>query len=293
MINKKKEWARIGIYLLFAFVPPWVIGIILNVTMGFEEWFTGEGTNWIGAVYMAFPAIANVLTRFITKEGWKDSYLHLNLKGNLKYYFTGLLLPVFCGIVSGFVITFLFGKFSPQEITADMSPIRIFSFMLMIFAMAAPLAFYTFGEEFGWRAYLYPKLEKLIGTPAACLAGGAIWGIWHAPLTVEGHNFGTDYWGYPWFGVILMIVLCTSYGTVMMWITKKTGSVYPAAICHAVINNGGMVVGNFFITGVPEDIHIEIYHFLAEFSPFILCGIIFFVMLVINSGKNKTKNMPV
>src|SRR5512140_2090449 len=38
-----------------------------------------------------------------------------------------------------------------------------------------------FGEEYGWRGYLLPKLLPL-GQWRALLVSGAIWGVWHAPV---------------------------------------------------------------------------------------------------------------
>lgn len=37
-------------------------------------------------------------------------------------------------------------------------------------------------EELGWRAVLEPELERRMPFSAACLATGAIWGLWHLPL---------------------------------------------------------------------------------------------------------------
>jgi membrane protease YdiL (CAAX protease family) len=53
---------------------------------------------------------------------------------------------------------------------------------------------FTFGEEFGWRGYLLPRLAPLGGAWAAILTG-VVWGLWHAPLIVlSGYNFP----GHPW-----------------------------------------------------------------------------------------------
>ena len=157
--------------------------------------------------------------------------------------------------------------------------------ILTVLEISAPLAWYTFGEEFGWRAYLYPKLEKLTGTPWACLLGGVIWGIWHAPLTVAGHNFGTEYWGFPWVGVVLMTIFCIADGAFLMWITKKTGSVYPAAIWHSVNNNGGTAMTNLLINGIDESQLNQIQHYLIFILPNLISGIIFFIILITGSKK--------
>lgn len=60
------------------------------------------------------------------------------------------------------------------------------------------------GEIKCWRAYLLPKLRMSLSDRAALIITGVIWGIWHLPVIVMGHNYGTDYWGYPWLGILTM-----------------------------------------------------------------------------------------
>ncbi len=60
--------------------------------------------------------------------------------------------------------------------------------------------------------------------------------MWHWPLTYVGHNFGTDYIGYPYTGFLAMSLMCIMLGTILTYITLKSGSIWPAAIMHAVSN---------------------------------------------------------
>jgi uncharacterized protein len=46
----------------------------------------------------------------------------------------------------------------------------------------------AFGEEFGWRGYLLPKLLPL-GEVKAALIVGLIWGPWHLPVLIVGLNY--------------------------------------------------------------------------------------------------------
>ena len=107
-------------------------------------------------------------------------------------------------------------------------------------------SFAAFGEEGGWRGYMMPKLMKLMPKGSALIVGGIIWGLWHAPLTLIGHNFGTEYPGYPWLGIVFMCMNCILLGIVLTFVTEKTGSVWPAVFIHG-INNANPSILNGYI----------------------------------------------
>ena len=79
----------------------------------------------------------------------------------------------------------------------------------------------------------------------ALLCGGIIWGLWHAPLTCIGHNFGTDYPGFPYVGIVQMCIFCTLVGVLLTILTEKSGSVWPAAFMHAIGNAGPSILQGF------------------------------------------------
>lgn len=88
------------------------------------------------------------------------------------------------------------------------------------------------GEEIGWRGWLTPQLLPL-GVLPTILITGVIWGLWHTPLILLGHN-------YPhlpgWLAVIFMVAFCTIVGGVLAWLSIRTNSVWPAALGHSTIN---------------------------------------------------------
>jgi len=94
------------------------------------------------------------------------------------------------------------------------------------------------GEELGWRGYLLPKLRSFFSDRTALVVSGAIWGIWHLPVIVMGHNYGTGYAGYPWLGILAMVVFCIIFGTIEGYVAIKLESVIPAAMIHSVLNAG-------------------------------------------------------
>lgn len=120
---------------------------------------------------------------------------------------------------------------------------RLGMFLLRLSASII-IFFPAFGEEWGWRGYLMPKLIEVMGKPASVIVGGIIWGLWHAPLTLSGHNFGTDYRFYPWLGILIMFVMCILMNAFLTLLTERTKSVYPASFCHMINNNLG---GSIFV----------------------------------------------
>ena len=97
----------------------------------------------------------------------------------------------------------------------------------------APLfnTLFALGEELGWRGYLLPKLLPL-GQIPAMLISGAIWGIWHAPALLQGHNYPD----HPVLGVGMMIVFTVLLGIFFSWLYLKTKSPWTPALAHGTVN---------------------------------------------------------
>lgn len=100
------------------------------------------------------------------------------------------------------------------------------------FAAVLPNGLLAAGEEIGWRGYLLPRLIRLWGTPAAVLASGVVWGLWHAPLILLGYNFARPHAG----GVLLMIAGCVAAGAWLSWLRVRSGTVWPAIFAHGALN---------------------------------------------------------
>lgn len=96
----------------------------------------------------------------------------------------------------------------------------------------------TMGEELGWRGYLLPKLRVFFSARTALVITGVVWGFWHWPVIVMGHNYGTNYAGYPWFGILAMIVFCVILGIIEGYAAIKLESAFPAAMIHSTVNAG-------------------------------------------------------
>lgn len=240
---------RLAIFLFLSFGLTFAMFFIYVANFG----WTIE-TDWYGAMAaaaMLIPTIANILTRIITKEGLDGLLLSIKTKGNMRYFVIVLAGPIVCGIIIA-VLSALFllpdGSLGNMISNIDVPEFLATSVYLIGVTIAGTLL--GFGEEFGWRAYMTPKFEELFGCgeketkagrilsqTAVFLIGGTLWGLWHAPIIACGHNFGTDYPGYPWLGIVLMCISCICFGVYLTSLTKASGSVLPAALAHMSINN--------------------------------------------------------
>ena len=241
--DKKMTITRILIYLTLAFVPVYIICILgTDKDCNFKTMFGSLSIMW-------YPAIANILTRVITREGFEESYLRINMKGNRRYYLLSFAMPLLLSVGAGIAEAVRAGggyDFSRSLEFAGGG--KMLAASLLMCAVVSITEFDRgFGEEFGWRAYLTPKMEKLMPTPAAITVSGIIWGLWHAPLIAKGYNFGTKV--HPAVGITAMCISCVVLSFILTWLTNKTGSVYPAAIFHIVYDAFMSVVTFVIATG--------------------------------------------
>lgn len=88
-----------------------------------------------------------------------------------------------------------------------------------------------FGEEIAWRGFLVKELRGMKFLEASvCI--GIIWGLWHAPIILNGHNYPQ----HPIAGVFMMTLMCTMMTVMLMYFRQKSGSVIVAAIMHGAFN---------------------------------------------------------
>lgn len=251
---------RLIVFLAVAFGVSWLTALCIAFTGGLAnspEIAEGTGltlaTALLASAYMWGPAIGHVAARLATREGWQGAMLKFNFKSSWRYYLTAWLLPLGF-VLAGAAVYFLF---FPAHFDSSLELLRrqailqnieltipqAWQYIAAQVGMAmllAPLlnAFSTFGEEFGWRAYLLPKLQPL-GAKKAALLSGVIWGVWHWPVIAMGYNYGVGYPAFPLTGMLAMVVMTTALGVVFAWLALRANSVWPATLGHAMINGLG------------------------------------------------------
>lgn len=251
-IKENKDAKRLIIYLLLSFGLTFVWFAIALPKGQIWDGMSPEKQSFV-TLGMLFPVIAHVLTRWITKEGFsmtgKDSMM-LGIAFQKKkwiYYLLAALLPWFYMELANLITLLICSEAYAPEYYLIMGIDKKMLPLLPVNSIVAGIigSFGAFGEEGGWRGYMMPKLMKLMSREKALLLGGIIWGLWHAPITCIGHNFGTDYPGFPYVGILYMCVLCILMGVLLTFITEKSGSVWPATILHAVNNASPSILNGY------------------------------------------------
>lgn len=267
------EIRRVWIYCVIAFLLAYLIALVIYLTGGLADSPPiAAGLDLallLLIVYMLTPALAHILTRIITREGWSNLYLRPKLKRGWLYWLLAWFgTPVLMGV--GMLVYFLLFPpyFDPQLSVLrdmlvssgfDLDTLQMPLAMLLLIqtlqgVILAPIlnAIPILGEEFGWRAYLQPKLMPM-GPRKALVMTGIIWGVWHAPIIAMGYNYGNfdpNYWGAPWSGIVMMTLGTIWLGIFFGWLTLKADSVWPAVIGHAVLN-GTAAISLYMTRGTP------------------------------------------
>ena len=232
---------------------------------------TPEGLLVFSTVYMFFPMLTALVLQAINKEKFNQTGL-VNFK--IKWsWLVAWLLPVvmvfICVLVNGLMpgveLTYnaeqLINQYHVPEDQQEMvreQMGQLPAYMMIISVVISGLitgatinAVAAFGEEFGWRNYLVGALREMKFWKAALFIG-VVWGIWHFPLILMGHNYPNE----PQWGVLLMVVFCILTGIIELYFVLKTKSMVVAAIMHGTINavSGAVIYftlgGNDFLNGM-------------------------------------------
>jgi len=261
----KKDSKRVLIFLAVTFLLTWGYCLLVLYPMIGEDSLAGVPSlkaQLMTAAVMFFPTLGVLVTRLVTREGLGNVWLKLNLKGTLRYYLLAWFGPSLLTILGTALYFLVFtGEFDPgcgylkgilEASGADMDSMPLPLGLLMLvqgiqsIVLAPVLNFAVcFGEEWGWRGYLLPKLSKKLPMLPTLLISGVVWGLWHAPLTAIGHNYGTGYPGFPYTGILMMCLFCITLGVLFSYVTLKTGSCIPAILAHGAVN-GFAAMGLYF-----------------------------------------------
>lgn len=241
---------RTVLFLLLTFGLSWPLAFIL--LDGLKLSLVSSGGMALAVVYMFMPALAAVLVhRVIDRRPWSE--LGLQWRWNV-WFGVAWLLPVGLALATLAVGACLPGvRFSwgmedlttrmqglvPPEALAQMQaqtqrlPVHPFWLALAQALIAGPTvnAVAALGEELGWRGFLQRELGFL-GFWRFSLIIGLVWGVWHLPFILHGHNYPQ----HPQLGVFFMIYFTVLMAPILSYVRWRARSVIAAAVLHGTLN---------------------------------------------------------
>lgn len=104
------------------------------------------------------------------------------------------------------------------------------------------------GEEYGWRYYLQPLLQKRFGLRAGVILLGIVWGIWHLPV---------DFFYYTTENGLAMAaaqqITCITLGIFFAYAYMKTRNIWVPVMLHFLNNNLIAVISGNYSSSVLEN----------------------------------------
>lgn len=235
-----------------------VIVAVMSVGFVIGMKVLSKSAQYLSGPYMFIPAIAALITRiFFYRPRFADAYLQL---GKLSDYLRFWAITMSVVLFSYFIYTLL-GAITwdisgetflnqlkaqmdlsgqpidhlPDGITPKMMLVLFFIGGLTIFNI--PMIIVGFGEEFGWRGFMFPQLcrSHLWG---GFIIGGIIWFLWHVPLVlIMPTTMTVSLWQNVCNGIVLVIGSICSF-IFFAYVYARSGSIWVVSLSHAVFNNG-------------------------------------------------------
>ena len=233
------ERKKLIIFLLLAFLPMVGNGIAIYFLDGSQaSTYAKSIVMYIltsGAMFI--PMLAVIITQLIYKERL-FSGIEISFNINRWWFIGWLLTPLIAMAVVGVTLLMPEAQWAPIEAVTKSMPEELGTWGLIAVSLLSGLfagitinAVFAFGEEVAWRGFLVKEFKGMKFLYFA-LFSGIIWGFWHAPLILNGHNYSQ----HSVIGIFMMVVFCVLFTPILMYFRQKSGTVIVPAIIHGTFN---------------------------------------------------------
>jgi len=224
------RWREVAGFTALAYVIAWTVwaplwpAALQSVVVGWTPSAYGGGS--LAPVGMFAPALAALLMRLLFREGVRGSLGPLR---RWRWSVLAVLVPIVIvattiavATATGLAVFHLGGTQPMWEV------------LMLLLVVGTPVsALLAFGEEYGWRGYLLPRLLPL-GEVRASLVVALIWAPWHLPVLLVGLNFSGKnplaVLGMMTAGVLALSLLFTRF------FVAAGGAVATVALLHGSLN---------------------------------------------------------
>ncbi len=217
------------------------------------------------------PAIAALVVGLVCKVRLREYGLLPHLDKNVRVYVFAVLFAICIALIDDPLRALCF----PQVMHFENVDMVMLVFQILFMIMSSVMAFFVLlGEEIGWLGFLFPRLESLHGTVFAVITMGVVRGLWHLPLML-GMNM--EHLLVPLLTLIASNILL---GSVLVYVTKKSGSIIPATIMHSLENGLAGVYGTYLVINESAMMKYDMALEMVSLIPMVIFGCIGFALLL-------------
>jgi len=235
--RSRVKWAHVVGFVALAYGLSWSlwIAVVPHIARYLSATRTPTKFAAPGSIILGMfgPALAAVRMRtFGSKEGLKTSLGPI--RHRRKYFAIALVAPAL-------TIALLIDVAVGLHLAHFHAHANIVALVIGLALNALTLnTMLAFGEEYGWRGYLLPKLLPLGEVRAATIVG-VIWGLWHSPLLIAGLNYpGVN----PWIAIAMFVPTAVLMSLLFTRLyVAAGGAVLVAALLHGSLNSYGDGLG--------------------------------------------------
>ena len=261
--------SAIRIYLVTS-----IILFALSIINIFNPEFSG-----LSEFVILISAIAMIIAIFTMDKELKKK-LSLN-NPNKKMTLLMCLIFILIYFLRLFIACILEGEAREFVEVFNLSSLKVF-ISIIIFSFLNIMPF--LGEEYGWRAYLAPRLKEIYGLKKSILMTGFIWGIWHLPLNLFYYSDGVL--TSQIYSILVQLVFCTFLGIFLTYAYNKTKSIWAPVMIHYLNNNLALLL----VTDLSKDIFSG-QHYDLKWTLFSIVGSIIFFGIFIFSKYIKDEEL--
>ena len=206
------------VYFVFAYFFSWLVFVPMVVFRLAPQW----------SILASFgPCAAALVTDYLRTGSWRAFRVVGSIPRSVAAASVGIALTVVAYVVIPGVST---ANPSALNWSILVSP-GVYNYSTLL---GGPL-----GEEFGWRGYALPLLEKRFGPLAGCVILGVVWAGWHLPLFLSRGWTSAPLWIY--------VLIVTGLSLIMGFSANLAGfAVAPAILIHAMFNTVARFLNGLF-----------------------------------------------
>ena len=166
-------------------------------------------------------------------------------------------------------------KTMPQLLASygDLVKNRMFALSIISLPFNYILTIIAFlGEEYGWRVYLQPIMQKKFGMKLGIILLGIVWGLWHTPVDLFFYTEDSA----PQM-LIGQIITCVFLGIFFGFVYLKTNNIWICVCMHFLNNNLIPIITGTFSADVLTNQHVPwLYLIEILLLDFVIFGLFIF-----------------